>query len=62
MEITIKHRVRSTPPTLVCVVEVHDEVDSPRNILQINRQLDVYTPLTPTPDYLLIPQSGVSSN
>lgn len=33
-------------------MEVYDEVDSPRIVGEISRQLDVSTPLTPAPDHL----------
>ena len=32
--------------------EVHDEVDRTHSVGKISRQLNVSTPLTPTPDHL----------
>ena len=43
---------RTTPETLVRQAQIPDEVDSPRSVRQVSRQLDVSTPLTPAAGHL----------
>jgi hypothetical protein len=50
---SIKKRVRTTPPTLVGDAEVEDQGHRTRNINQVGCELNVFTPLTPAPGHLL---------
>ena len=43
---------RTTPETLVRQAQIPDEVDRPRSVRQVSRQLDVSTPLTPAAGHL----------
>ena len=46
MQGVIKEGVGDTPKTLVGDAHIHHEVDRPRSVRQVSRQLDVCTPLT----------------